>query len=43
LAGEDLLKKKLVSEAPYLAIVKKVKDEQVIFRYLELTNIKIKD
>jgi hypothetical protein len=37
------MKKKLVSEAPFFSIVKKIKDEQVIFRYLELSNIKIKD
>lgn len=37
------MKKKLVNEAPYLSIIKKIRDEQVIFRYFEISNIKIKD
>ena len=40
--AEDLLKRKLIDETPSRMLAKKIR-EGVIFRYLELSNIKIRD
>lgn len=43
LAGEDLLQKRILAESPHLTVVKKIKEGQVVIRYLEFSGIKIRD